>query len=49
MHHKLPQPLLELDLGFTAEVQLEEGLRQLVRWWQPLREEIAAGRSVGVS
>jgi UDP-glucose 4-epimerase len=36
-------------LGFTAEVPLEEGLRQLVRWWQPLREEIAAGRSVGVS
>ena len=37
------------ELGFTAEVPLEEGLRQLVRWWQPLREEIAAGRSVGVS
>lgn len=36
-------------LGFTAEVPLEEGLRQLVRWWQPLREEIAAGRSVSVS
>ena len=37
------------ELGFTAEVPLEEGLRQLVRWWQPLREEIAAGRSVSVS
>jgi UDP-glucose 4-epimerase len=37
------------ELGFTAEVPLEEGLRQLVRWWQPLREEIGAGRSVGVS
>jgi UDP-glucose 4-epimerase len=37
------------ELGFTAEIPLEEGLRQLVRWWQPLREEIAAGRSVSVS
>jgi UDP-glucose 4-epimerase len=37
------------ELGFVAEVPLEEGLRQLVRWWQPLREEIAAGRSVAVS
>ena len=32
------------DLGFTAEVGLEEGLRQLVAWWEPLRSEIAAGR-----
>lgn len=37
------------ELGFTAEIPLEEGLRRLVRWWQPLREEIAAGRSVSVS
>lgn len=37
------------DLGFIAEVPLEEGLRQLVEWWIPLREEIAAGRSVPVS
>ncbi len=34
----------ERDLGFTAEVGLEEGLRALVEWWRPLREEIAAGR-----
>jgi UDP-glucose 4-epimerase len=33
------------DLGFRAEVGLEEGLRQLVAWWEPLRVEIAAGRS----
>jgi UDP-glucose 4-epimerase len=37
------------DLGFIAEIPLEEGLRQLVRWWLPLREEIAASRSVPVS
>lgn len=35
------------DLGFTASVSLEDGLRELVQWWQPLRGEIAAGRSVG--
>ena len=34
----------ERDLGFTAGVGLEEGLRSLVEWWRPLREEIAAGR-----
>ena len=34
----------ERDLGFVAEVGLEEGLRALVEWWRPLREEIAAGR-----
>ena len=33
------------DLGFTAEVPLEDGLRELVEWWRPLREEIAAGRA----
>lgn len=32
------------DLGFEATIGLEEGLRQLVEWWRPLREEIAAGR-----
>jgi len=36
------------DLGFKAEVELEEGLRQLVSWWMPLRDEIAATRKVGV-
>ena len=35
------------DLGFKAEVELEEGLRQLVSWWMPLRDEIAAARKVG--
>lgn len=35
------------DLGFKAEVELEEGLRELVSWWRPLREEIAATRKVG--
>jgi UDP-glucose 4-epimerase len=34
------------DLGFRASVDLVEGLRRLVEWWRPLREEIAAGRSV---
>lgn len=38
------------DLDFTAEVDLEEGLRALVSWWRPLREEIASGRVLtGVS
>lgn len=32
------------QLGFVARVGLEEGLRQLVEWWRPLRSEIAAGR-----
>ncbi len=32
------------DLGFTTGVDLEQGLRQLVEWWRPLRSEIAAGR-----
>lgn len=35
------------DLGFKAEVELEEGLRELVTWWMPLRDEIAATRKVG--
>jgi UDP-glucose 4-epimerase len=33
------------QLGFEAQVDLDEGLRQLVEWWAPLREEIAAGRA----
>ncbi|KRA25003.1 NAD-dependent epimerase [Microbacterium sp. Root61] len=36
------------DLGFTATVGLEEGLRMLVEWWAPLRDEIAAGRTAVV-
>lgn len=34
------------DLGFEAEIGLDEGLRALVEWWRPLRSEIAASRSV---
>ena len=34
------------DLGFVAEVGLEDGLRELVQWWQPLRSEVAAGRAL---
>jgi UDP-glucose 4-epimerase len=34
----------ERDLGFRAEIGLEDGLRELVAWWLPLREEIASGR-----
>lgn len=37
-----------IDLGFTAETGLEEGLRELVDWWRPLRREIAAARAGGV-
>ncbi|XAS70337.1 NAD-dependent epimerase/dehydratase family protein [Micrococcaceae bacterium Sec5.1] len=32
------------DLGFEAAIELEDGLRSLVTWWRPLREEIAASR-----
>lgn len=32
------------DLGFEASTSLEDGLRDLVAWWRPLREEIATGR-----
>lgn len=32
------------ELGFHAQVGLHDGLRQLVDWWAPQREEIAAGR-----
>lgn len=37
------------DLGFEATIGLEDGLRQLVEWWRPLRDEIAAGRTVVAS
>lgn len=37
------------DLGFVAEVGLEEGLAELVEWWRPQREAIAAGRSTAVA
>lgn len=34
------------DLGFRTEVGVEDGLRELVKWWAPQRESIAAGRAV---
>lgn len=37
------------DLGWEATIGLEEGLRSLVDWWRPLREEIAAGRALRAS
>ncbi len=37
------------DFGFEATTGLDEGLRELVDWWRPLREEIAAGRTVSAS
>jgi UDP-glucose 4-epimerase len=37
------------DLGFVAEVGLEDGLRQLVEWWRPLRDVVAAGRATDSS
>jgi UDP-glucose 4-epimerase len=36
-----------LDLGFAAESDLETGLRSLVEWWRPLRDEVASGRRAG--
>ncbi len=37
------------DLGWQPTIGLEDGLRQLVEWWRPLRDEIAAGRAVSAS
>ncbi|GAA1954081.1 NAD-dependent epimerase/dehydratase family protein [Microbacterium deminutum] len=34
------------DLGWEPTIGLDDGLRQLVNWWRPLRDEIAAGRTV---
>lgn len=34
------------DLGWEATTGLEDGLRELVAWWRPLRESVAAGRAV---
>jgi len=35
------------DLGFSAETGLEDGLRELVDWWRPLRVEITDARVEG--
>ncbi|GAB2457891.1 UDP-glucose 4-epimerase [Conyzicola lurida] len=32
----------ERELGFRAGTSLDDGLRQLVEWWRPLREQIGA-------
>jgi UDP-glucose 4-epimerase len=32
------------DLGWESTTGLEDGLRELVEWWRPLRESVAAGR-----
>lgn len=39
----------ERDLGFRAQMPLDQGLRRLVAWWRPLREEIAADRVLAAS
>jgi len=37
------------DFGFEATIGVEDGLRRLVEWWRPLREEVAAGRAAVAS
>lgn len=37
------------DLGFEAEIGLDDGLRRLVQWWAPLRDDVAASRGIAVS
>lgn len=37
------------DLGFEAGIGLDDGLRRLVEWWAPLRDEVAASRRIAVS
>jgi UDP-glucose 4-epimerase len=39
----------ERDLGWRPTIDLDDGLRRLVDWWRPLRDEIAAGRAVAAS
>lgn len=34
------------DLGWEATTGLEQGLRELVEWWAPQREAVAAGRAL---
>ena len=36
----------ERDLGWSATTDLDTGLRELVDWWRPQRDVIAAGRKV---
>lgn len=37
------------DLGWEPTIGLEDGLRMLVDWWRPLRDEIADGRRLLVT
>ena len=37
------------DLGFTAEIDLEEGLRQLVEWWQAEKDNLEVDSMVGAA
>ncbi len=37
------------DLGFEATTTLEDGLRELVEWWRPRREAVAAGAGEGAA
>ncbi|MBK5215941.1 MAG: NAD-dependent epimerase/dehydratase family protein [Propionibacteriales bacterium] len=37
------------ELGFETKIDLEQGLRELVEWWRPLRAEIAAGQSLAAT
>ncbi|MGB3375548.1 MAG: NAD-dependent epimerase/dehydratase family protein [Microbacterium sp.] len=39
----------ERDLGWRSTIDVEQGLAQLVDWWRPLRDEIAAGRTAVAS
>lgn len=39
----------EADLGFVSEVGLTDGLRELVEWWRPLRDEVAEQRALVAS
>ena len=37
------------DLGWEATTGLEDGLRELVEWWRPQREAVAAGRATAAA
>ncbi len=37
------------DLGWEATTGLEQGLRELVAWWSPQREAVAAGRALSAA